>query len=127
MEITGKPGKDDILSIQSEVARNMLENIVVNKGKSLKSIFPKATQIELDLLSKLLQFNLNKRINVIQALEHPYLADFHEQYADTEIACEKPIKIFIDDNFKFSVQNINKSYIMIFLAGKKKSEKKWQL
>ena len=43
----------------------MLENIVISKTKSLKSRYPKATFVELDLLSKLLQFNPNKRINVI--------------------------------------------------------------
>ena len=31
LEFTGKPNKEDILSIQSELAQNMLENIMANK------------------------------------------------------------------------------------------------
>ena len=82
----------------------MMENIKVNKQKQIKSIFQKATTIELDLLGRLLQFNPNKINNIIDALKHPYIADFHEQYADTEIAYEKPIKISMHDNIKYSVK-----------------------
>ena len=51
-----------------------------------------------------MQFNPNKRINAIQALEHPYFADFHDKYADTEISCEKPIQIPIDDNILYTAK-----------------------
>ena len=104
LEVTGKPNKEDILSIQSELAQNMLENINIIKQKNLKNLFPKATAIELNLLGRLLQFNPNKRINVLEALEHPYVADFHEQYADSEIECEKPIQLHINENAKYTVK-----------------------
>ena len=82
----------------------MMENIKVNKQKQIKSIFQKATTIELDLLGRLQQFNSNKIINIIDALKNPYVADLHEQYADKEIAYEKPIKISMQDNVKYSVK-----------------------
>ena len=119
LEVTGKPNKEDILSIQSELAQNMLENISTIKQKHLKNLFPKATAIELDLLSRLLKFNPNKRINVLEALEHPYVADFHEQYADTEIACEKPIQISIEDNAKYSIKEYKQKLYDDILKRKK--------
>ena len=124
LEITGKPNKEDILSIQSELAQNMLENINNIKQKNLKSLFPKATAIELDLLGKLLQFNPNKRINVLEALEHPYVADFHEQYSESEIACEKPIKLEINDKVKYTVKEYKQKLFDDLLKRKKEVKKK---
>ena len=124
LEVTGKPNKEDIQSIQSELAQTMLETIVVSKTKSLKALYPKASPVELDLLSKLLQFNPNKRINVNEALEHDYVKEFHSNYADTEIVSEKPIHIPIDDNVKFSAKDYRKKLYEEVLKRKKEIRKK---
>ena len=124
LEVTGKPNKEDILSIQSELAQNMIENINNFKQKNLKVLFPKATAIELDLLGRLLQFNPNKRINVLEALEHPYVADFHEQYAESEIECEKPIKLDINDKIKYTVKEYKQKLFDDLLKRKKEVRKK---
>ena len=124
LEVTGKPSKEDIASINSELPETMLENVVVNKKKSLKALYPKITEDELDLLSKLLEFNPNKRIDVNKALEHNYVKEFHSQYADTEIICDKPIHVPIDDNVKYSAKEYRKRLYDEVLKRKKEIRKK---
>lgn len=124
LEVTGKPTKDDIMSVQSDLAATMLETIVVTKTKSLKSLFPKCNSIELDLLSKLLLFNPNKRITIDEALEHPYVSDFHEQYKETEIVCDRHIQIPIDDNIKYTVKEYRQKLYDDILKRKKEIRKK---
>ena len=98
----------------------MLENVVIKKTKSLKTLYPKATEDELNLLSKLLEFNPSKRINVNTDLEHNYVKEFHSQYSDTEIICDKPIHAPIDDNVKFSAKEYRKRLYDELLKRKKK-------
>ena len=124
LEVTGKPTKEDIESIQSELAETMLESVVTSKTKTLKALYPKASEDELDLLSKLLQFNPNKRIDVNTALEHNYVKEFHSQYSDTEIICDKPINIPIDDNIKYSAKEYRKRLYDEVLKRKKEIRKK---
>jgi len=101
IEVTGRPSAEDIEAINSPFAATMLESLPETQPRSLASMFPNAPEDALDILSKLLQFNPNKRINADQSLEHPYLEQFHNP--EEEIACERPIEIPISDNKKLSV------------------------
>jgi mitogen-activated protein kinase 15 len=103
LEITGKPGKEDILAINSDLAVTMLESMPVIKAKTLKNVFKGASCMELDLLSKILQINPKKRIDINSALEHPYVAEFHD--GDKELTCDRKITIPIDDNVKYTVKD----------------------
>lgn len=55
-------------------------------GQASLSVAP--TPQALDLIDKMLVFDPNKRINVEQALEHPYLASLHD--VNDEPSCDKP-------------------------------------
>jgi len=101
IEVTGRPDKDDIEAINSPFAATMLESLPETDPRSLSSMFPNTDEDALDLLSKLLQFNPNKRITADESLEHPYVAQFHNP--EEEITCKKVIQIPINDNKKLSV------------------------
>ena len=90
----------------------------------MKSLYPKATSLELDLLGKLLQFNQNKRITVKKPLEHPYVAEFHDQCSDAEITCNKPILIPIDDNIKYTVREYRQKLYDDILRRRKEIRKR---
>jgi mitogen-activated protein kinase 15 len=104
IEILGRPSKDDLDAIQSDYATQMLENIPPNSvERGLDSMYPNADAESQDLLKKLLTFNPDKRITVEQALEHPYVAQFHNPAE--EITCDKTITMPINDNKKLSVSS----------------------
>jgi mitogen-activated protein kinase 15 len=50
----------------------------------------------------MLSFNPNKRISVTEALQHPYVKDFHNP--DDEPSCNRIIRINVNDNVKFSIR-----------------------
>jgi len=127
IEITGRPTTEDIDAIKSPFAATMLESLPPSNPKALSDMFPAASADALDVLRLMLQFNPNKRITAQQALEHPYLEQFHN--AEEEIACEHPIQIPISDNKKLSVaayrDELYNSVIKVNQAEvKKKSTKK---
>lgn len=48
------------------------------KKVPFRTLFPKTSDLALDLLEKLLAFNPVKRITVEEALKHPYLEPYHD-------------------------------------------------
>jgi len=102
LEVTGRPSKEDIASIQSPQAGAIIDSIKVAKHKSLKDLFPGLSPEGLDLIKRLLQFNPNRRPSVEQALNHPYMTQFHCE--EEEISCKKVIEIPLDDH-KYSIKD----------------------
>ena len=96
LEVTGRPSKEDVASMQNPKAAAIIESLKPTKRKNLKDLFPTLHPDALDLIKKLLQFNPNKRLTVEQALAHPYLAQFHCD--EEEIGCPKTIVIPLDDH-----------------------------
>ena len=75
MHILGNPSEDDI--------NNMCSNITVTlpiiKGMGLKKKFKNVDPLLIDLLSKVLLYNPQKRLRPFQTLAHPYFDDLRMQ------------------------------------------------
>jgi len=117
MEVTGAPSAKDIESIQSPFAETMLEGIRIPIKRTLRDIYPKAPDDAVDLMDKLLQFSPEKRLSVEEALEHPYVSQFHN--IDTEPRSLRTIAICINDDKKLSISEYREQLYRDILKKKK--------
>jgi len=76
--ILGSPSNEDLNCIINEKARSYLQSLPFKPKIPWTRLYPNAHAQALDLLEKMLTFNPHRRIEVEQALEHPYF----EQYYD---------------------------------------------
>ena len=65
-----------------------------------KEMIPHASEDCLDLITKMMEFDPDKRITVEQILAHPYLAEFYNKKELTP--SDSKVKVPIDDNQRLS-------------------------
>lgn len=129
LEITGKPSKEDINSLQSDLAAILFESISSIKTESLKTRYKNASNLELELLNALLQFNPSRRLTAKQTLEHVYFSDLR-QHLEIEVDTDIKINLSLYDNVKYSIDDYRKELYKFIDKDKKdkkiKQEKKEQ-
>lgn len=78
LDVLGTPTMEDYYGIKSRRAREYIRSLPFKKKIPWKAMFPKTSDLALDLLDRLLAFNPVKRITVEEALKHPYLEPYHD-------------------------------------------------
>jgi len=121
MEVTGRPGQEDIDAIKSPFAATMLESLPISRPRPLNEMFPTAGTEALDLLRICMQFNPEKRPSARDALRHPYVVQFHNP--EDEFDCDRVIRIPIDDNTKLTVQDYRERLYNEVLKKKKEQRR----
>nr|CDJ91932.1 Serine threonine protein kinase-related domain containing protein [Haemonchus contortus] len=84
----GSPSHEDLQFIFNMKARAFLARLPQRPKQPWSSLYPDADPDALDLLDKLLTFNPQKRIDIDQALAHPYFEQYHDP--TDEPVCEEP-------------------------------------
>lgn len=68
------------------------------------------------IVSQLMHFNPDKRLDCQQALEHPYMAPF---LTGSEGVCPAKLSVPIDDDHKFTVSDYRDKLYQLVVANKK--------
>ncbi|XP_029023511.1 mitogen-activated protein kinase 15 isoform X2 [Betta splendens] len=107
------PSPEDILAIKSEYGSSVIQRMLLKPQVPLEDLLqPSVPPDALDLLKGLLVFNPDKRLTAEQALQHPYVARFHNPVK--EPALNYDVVLPVDDDVQLSVvQYRNKLYEMI--------------
>jgi mitogen-activated protein kinase 15 len=103
LRVTGRPTSEDIVSIQSRFARQVLAECPISKRMSLQELCPTASPDAIDFMKRCFQFNPNKRPSVAELLEHPLVAQFHNPSQEHD--CPVTIGIPLDDNVRLTVKD----------------------
>ncbi|TFY60320.1 hypothetical protein EVG20_g7458 [Dentipellis fragilis] len=78
LDILGTPSLDDFYAITSQRSREYLRALPFRKKRPFEQLFPDANPLAIDLMEKCLTFSPKKRIDVSEALKHPYLESYHD-------------------------------------------------
>ncbi|CAM9203440.1 unnamed protein product [Scytosiphon promiscuus] len=76
--LIGKPAESDLWFVTNPRARRFMLGLPDTSPVNLGVKFPDSNADAVDLLSKMLILDPNRRITVEQALEHPYLESLHD-------------------------------------------------
>ncbi|XP_059386406.1 mitogen-activated protein kinase 7-like [Carassius carassius] len=103
LSVLGTPSERIVVSIGSDRVRSYVRSLPSKAPESLAALYPQAEPSALDLLGAMLRFDPRERISACQALEHPYLAKYHDP--DDEPVC---VPVF---DFEFDRQPLGKEQI----------------
>ncbi|KPA76588.1 mitogen activated protein kinase putative (MPK11) [Leptomonas pyrrhocoris] len=82
VDVIGTPSEEDINSVGSGAAQKYLKKKGFRNPPDWRQRYPKASPEALDLLRRMLVFNPNKRVTVLQAMRHPFLEQLHDDADD---------------------------------------------
>ena len=82
--VIGTPTEGEMAFIAHDAAKKAIREMGHWPKQNLRKYFPKCSRSALDLISRMLVFNPDDRITVEEALNHPYLAQLHNQ-------CDEPV------------------------------------
>ncbi|XP_076296374.1 uncharacterized protein LOC143216810 isoform X2 [Lasioglossum baleicum] len=106
------PSKEDLMSVCAGYGTNLLEKTPNGPRRSLRDILPNVSEKALHLISNLIVFNPNRRLTAVEALEHPYVADFHKRNNEPERGSS--VVPLLRDDVQLSVDEYrNKLYSMM--------------
>jgi len=117
LEVTGNPTDEVVASWQSPFAQKMLVNAKAKRRLRLNELCPNLPRDAKRMMKRLFRLDPDERIAADAALEHEYLAEFHNPDSEPSYP-HGPIDIGINDNTKLSAEEYRMQlYRMIHQGG----------
>lgn len=110
INVLGSPSEETLVRIGSPRAQDWIRNMPKREKVPFVKIYPDADPQALDLLERMLDFDPASRITVEKALNHPYLAVYHDpQDEPSHVPMDFSFEAVeaIDDMRKMIVEEIN--------------------
>lgn len=120
--VVGRPTPQDIAATNSNFAEAMLDSVGRIVPKTFQDLCPKASPEAIDLMVSLMKFNPNERMSAEQALNHPYVAGFHNPR--DEPSAPAPITISLPDDTRYTVSEYREKLYTEIAASKKRTERR---
>ncbi|XP_020711219.2 extracellular signal-regulated kinase 2 isoform X2 [Athalia rosae] len=107
-----QPTEEDLISVSAGYGTNLLEKTPSGPRRTIKELLPTVSESAINLINKLIVFNPNHRLTAVEALEHPYVADFHTKGNEPERGSN--VVPLLRDDIQLSVDDYrNKLYAMM--------------
>ena len=104
MEILGTPCDEDLQCFDNSMAISYIKSFSINEKKPLNLLFPGSTPEEIDVLTKMLVFNRQKRITLDELLEHPYFQNIRN--SELEILATIPANFEFDRSDSMDINEL---------------------
>ncbi|WVQ77847.1 hypothetical protein IAR50_007544 [Cryptococcus sp. DSM 104548] len=95
LNLLGTPTEDTLRRVGSPRAQDYIRSLPIKPRVRFETLYPGASGLALDLLGRLLTFDPAKRFGCQEALEHPYLAVWHDP--TDEPLCEVPFDFSFEE------------------------------
>lgn len=97
ISVLGSQHEADLGFIDNAKARRFIKSLPYTRGRHFSQLYPQADPLAIDLLQKMLVFDPTKRITVLEALQHPYMAGLYDPRCNPP--AQVPINLDIDENW----------------------------
>ncbi|XP_066479357.1 mitogen-activated protein kinase 13 [Tiliqua scincoides] len=84
LKVTGSPGEEFVQKLEDKAAKTYIQSLTKIPKMDLSLLFPKVSPLAVDLLDKMLQLDVEKRLTATQALAHSYFDQFRDVEEETE-------------------------------------------
>ncbi|XP_005389631.1 PREDICTED: mitogen-activated protein kinase 13 isoform X2 [Chinchilla lanigera] len=84
LKVTGVPGAGFVQKLNDKAAKSYIQSLPQSPKKDFTQLFPRASPQATDLLEKILELDVDKRLTAAQALAHPFFEPFRDPEEETE-------------------------------------------